>query len=231
MGRASPRLTVGLPVFDAERYLEGAARSILDQTYADFELLIADNASTDGTEELCRELCRGDDRVRYIRHSENIGAGPNHNFVVEQATGELFRWAGDDDLVQPTAFRRCIDLLDDKGPDAVLAFSQTEIIDEHGEHVRYWAEQGAADQGTPVRAASRPTRTPGGAPLGRSHVTLLRHRPHGCPALDPSHPAVLWRRPCSCRRTCAARKARRGARTPVCTTATRRPVRRLEHKL
>jgi glycosyltransferase involved in cell wall biosynthesis len=151
MGRTSPRLTVGLPVFNGERYLEGAARSILDQTYTDFELVIADNASSDGTEELCRALCRGDVRVRYVRHSENIGAGPNHNFVVEQATGELFRWAGDDDLVQPTTFQRCIDLLDDKGPNAVLAFPQTEIIDERGEHVRYWAEQGAVDEGTPVK--------------------------------------------------------------------------------
>ena len=143
------RLTVGLPVFNGEDYLESSLRSILDQTHTDFELVIADNASSDATEDICRAVCRVDTRVRYVRHSENIGAGPNHNFVVEQASGELFRWAAADDLVRPTAFARCIELLDDAGPSAVLAFSQTEIIDEHGEHIKNWAAQGAVDQPTP----------------------------------------------------------------------------------
>jgi glycosyltransferase involved in cell wall biosynthesis len=144
-----PRLSVGLPVFNGERYLEACVRSILDQTYADFELVIADNASSDATEDICRALSRVDGRVRYLRHGENIGAGPNHNFVLEQATGELFRWAAADDLISPTAFARCVERLDDAGTSAVLAFSQTEIIDEHGEHVGYWAGQGSVDQQTP----------------------------------------------------------------------------------
>jgi len=146
---ARPRLTVGLPVFDGERYLEASLRSILDQTYSDFELVIADNASSDATEDICRALSHVDARVRYVRHSENIGAGPNHNFVFGQACGELFRWAAADDLVRPTAFARCVDLLDDVGPSAMLAFSQTEVIDEHSEHLRYWAAQGSVDQHTP----------------------------------------------------------------------------------
>jgi glycosyltransferase involved in cell wall biosynthesis len=147
---AGPRLTVGLPVFDGEPYLEACVRSILDQTYADFELVIADNASTDATADICRAFSDVDARVRYLRHSQNIGAGPNHNFVLEQATGELFRWAAADDLVGPTAFARCVELLDEAGPSVVLAFPQAEIIDEHGEHIRFWADQGSVDGDTPA---------------------------------------------------------------------------------
>jgi glycosyltransferase involved in cell wall biosynthesis len=147
---APPRLTIGLPVFDEERYLETCVQSILDQTYADFELVIADNASSDATEDICRAFSRVDARVRYLRHSGNIGAGPNHNFVLAQATGELFRWAAADDLVRPRAFARCVEVLDDAGPSAVVAFPQAEIIDEHGEHVRYWDDQGSVDGDSPA---------------------------------------------------------------------------------
>ena len=71
--RVPPRITIGLPVYNGERYLEDSVESILGQTYANFELLIVDNASSDGTERICRELCRLDSRVRYVRHSANIG--------------------------------------------------------------------------------------------------------------------------------------------------------------
>jgi len=144
-----PRLTIGLPVYNAERYLEGSAASILGQTYDDFELIIADNASTDRTEEICRDLSRNDHRVRFVRHAENIGAWPNHNYTVESASSELFRWAGDDDLIEPTAIEKCIDLLDASGPGTVLTFPRTHVIDEAGEHVEYWAKQGALDQDAP----------------------------------------------------------------------------------
>jgi glycosyltransferase involved in cell wall biosynthesis len=149
MTRDSPRLTVGLPLYNAERYVESAVESILGQTYHDFELLIADNASTDRTQTICRELCRRDRRVRYVRHTENIGVAPNHNFTVEAANGKLFRWAADDDLIEPTALEKCVALLDESGLDTVLAFPRTEIIGENGEHVGRWAEQGAVNQDTP----------------------------------------------------------------------------------
>ena len=146
---SEPRLTIGLPVYNGERYLEGSLQSILGQTYEDFELLIVDNASSDGTQRISREHGRADKRVRYIRHNQNIGVARNHNFAVEAAKGELFRWAADDDLLESTGLERCVDLIDNDGPDTVLAFPQTEVIDEDGHHVRYWAEQGAVDDDTP----------------------------------------------------------------------------------
>ena len=144
------RLTIGLPVYNAERYLESAAESILAQTYENFDLLIADNASTDRTQTICRELSRRDSRVRYVRHAENIGVVPNHNFTAEAARGEFFRWAANtDDLIEPTALEKCVALLDEEGSGTVLAFPQTEVIGEHGEHVMYWSEQGSVTNDAP----------------------------------------------------------------------------------
>src|SRR5437588_11637496 len=74
----SPAVSVGMPVYNMAATIREAVMSLLAQTFTDFELLIGDNASTDGTEEICRELAASDTRIRYVRHSENLG--PTANF-------------------------------------------------------------------------------------------------------------------------------------------------------
>ena len=128
---AAPRLTIGLPVYNGERYLAQAIDALLGQSYKDFELIISDNASTDGTAEICQRYVRQDARVRYIRQPKNIGLAPNHNVVVEQARGELFKWAANDDLYARELIERCIDALDEH-PDVVLAHCWTARIDGSG---------------------------------------------------------------------------------------------------
>ena len=128
---ATPRLTIGLPVYNGERYLAEAIDALLGQSYKDFELIISDNASTDGTAEICQRYVRQDARVRYIRQPKNIGLAPNHNVVVEQARGELFKWAANDDLYARELIERCIDALDEH-PDVVLAHCWTARIDGSG---------------------------------------------------------------------------------------------------
>jgi len=76
---ATPRLTIGLPVYNGEKYLGEAIDALLGQSYEDFELIISDNASTDGTAEICQRSVQKDARVRYIRQPKNIGLAPNHN--------------------------------------------------------------------------------------------------------------------------------------------------------
>ena len=93
-----PRLSIGLPVYNGDRYLANALDALLGQSYKDFELIISDNASTDKTPEICRRYEKLDARVRYCRQLRNIGSTPNHNFVVAEARGELFKWASYDDL-------------------------------------------------------------------------------------------------------------------------------------
>ena len=78
---SAPRVTIGLPVSNGEKYLATAIESILTQTYSDFELIIADNASTDGTAALCRAYATQDDRIRYVRNARNLGAAPNFNLT------------------------------------------------------------------------------------------------------------------------------------------------------
>ena len=128
---APPRLSVGLPVYNGEKYLAEAIDSLLGQTFEDFELIISDNASTDRTADICRRYAERDFRVRYIRQPKNIGLSPNHNFVVDEARGEFFKWAASDDLYGRELLRRCVDALD-KNPDVVLAHAWTAAIDSQG---------------------------------------------------------------------------------------------------
>ncbi len=128
----TPRLTIGLPVYNGENYLAESIDALLAQSYTDFELVISDNASTDGTEEICRKYAAGDDRIRYVKQPVNIGAAPNHNFLVDEARGELFKWAAHDDLFAPRLVESCVALLD-ANHDAALAHSYMAIVDEAGE--------------------------------------------------------------------------------------------------
>ena len=84
---AVPRLSVGLPVYNGADYLAESLDALLGQTFEDFELIISDNASTDGTADICQQYAKQDSRIRYFRQPRNIGLAPNHNFTVDQAQG------------------------------------------------------------------------------------------------------------------------------------------------
>ena len=127
----APRLTIGLPVYNGEKYVAESLEALLGQSFTDFELIISDNASTDSTGDICRRYEQQDPRVHYFRQPRNIGLAPNHNFVAEQARGELFKWASNDDLYARDLLERCIDALD-KYPDVVLAHSWTAKVDDSG---------------------------------------------------------------------------------------------------
>ena len=144
-----PRVSIGLPVYNGERYLQEAIDSILAQTYRDFELVIADNASTDATEEICRKAAASDQRVRYHRNPSNIGGHPNHNRVFDLSVAEYFRWAAYDDLLAPDFLKHCIAVLDED-PDVVLCFSLFDTIDQEGRVV------GFSDPPPPVLRADTP---------------------------------------------------------------------------
>ncbi len=125
-------VSIGLPVFNGERYIEEAVHSLLSQTYQDFELIICDNASVDRTGEICRALAEADERVKYLRNSENIGAGPNFNLAFKLSSGKYFKWAAHDDLCAPEYLAACIDVLE-RDPSVVLCHSGVVRIDQWGE--------------------------------------------------------------------------------------------------
>jgi len=130
----SPRVSIGLPVYNGERYLARAVASLLDQTFTNFELILSDNASTDRTEEICQAYAAKDQRIRYYRNERNLGAIRNFNRTFELATGPYFMWASHDDLWAPTFIAKCVDALDAM-PEAIIAYPKTVIIDEHGDTV------------------------------------------------------------------------------------------------
>lgn len=128
---SEPTVSIGLAVFNGERYLREAIDSILAQTFTDFELIISDNASTDGTAEICREYEKLDARIRYQRNNRNIGGANNENLTFRQSRGRYFRLAAHDDLLHPTLLERCVEVLDSH-PDVVVCHPATVVIDEFG---------------------------------------------------------------------------------------------------
>jgi glycosyltransferase involved in cell wall biosynthesis len=128
----APRVTVGIPVYQGEAYLDETLRSLRQQDFEDFEIVISDNASTDATESICRDVAATDARVRYFRSPVNRGAAWNYNRVLELARAELFKWAAADDVCEPSFLRQCVSELDAGGPDVVLAWPLTRLIDDNG---------------------------------------------------------------------------------------------------
>ena len=129
------RVSVGLPVYNGERYLSDAIDSLLRQTFTDFELIISDNASTDGTGDICRRYADQDRRIRYVRSEKNVGSAANFNRVIELATAPHFTLAAHDDIRAPRYVERCMEVLD-KDPSVILAYTRGSVIDEAGAHVR-----------------------------------------------------------------------------------------------
>lgn len=128
----APTLTIGVPVFNGERYLERAVRSVLDQSFTDLELIISDNASSDHTADIGQALAASDERVTYRRNARNIGLAANNNLLVRHARGRLFKWANCDDELRPGYLERCVAALD-HDPRVVLAYPQTDFVDADGE--------------------------------------------------------------------------------------------------
>ncbi len=128
---AHPRVSIGLPVFNGARYVRAALESILAQTFHDWELLICDNASADGTAEICSEFVRRDRRIKYYRSATNRGAAPNYNWAFCLSSGEYFKWADYDDVIAPRFLEECVRVLD-RDPDITVCFTRAHLIDETG---------------------------------------------------------------------------------------------------
>ncbi|MGE0756860.1 MAG: glycosyltransferase [Pirellulaceae bacterium] len=127
-------VSVGIPVFNGAERLPETLATILAQDHPDLEIILSDNASTDGTEELCRDFARRDPRIRYFRQAHNTGMGANWSFVREQATGAYFIWAADDDRWSPNLLSTLWRALQDE-PGAVMAFPTNHFINEQLETV------------------------------------------------------------------------------------------------
>ena len=125
-----PVLSVGMPVFNGARWIEDALESILGQAYRDLELIIADNASDDDTEAICRRAAERDGRVRYVRNEANLGIYENFNRVYRLSSGKYFKWAACSDICLDGFFEKCVAVLDAR-PDVVLAYPKAFLLVDH----------------------------------------------------------------------------------------------------
>ena len=153
-GHAAPVVSLGMPVYNGERYVREAVRSALAQSLDDIELVISDNASTDATERICREFAAADPRVRYFRNTSNVGAHPNFNLAFDRSRGRYFKWLAHDDLLHPDYLQQCVAVLD-ADPSVVLCQTDLACIDESGQQVGVvpWRLD-AAGSADPVRRFS-----------------------------------------------------------------------------
>jgi glycosyltransferase involved in cell wall biosynthesis len=150
MTRDCPLVSICLPVYNGETYGPEAIRSILDQTFEDFELIISDNASTDATPDICRDVVARDARVRYYRADANRGLAWNHNRAFELARGRYLAWIGHDDLMGREYISQCIKALkDDSG--AVLSFAMSSHIDDKGNVIERFPTQNSGATERPSR--------------------------------------------------------------------------------
>lgn len=129
---SAPPVSIGFPVYNGEKSVAATLTSLLSQDFADFELIICDNASTDRTREICEDFARRDPRVRYHRNPENIGAGPNHNRVFELSQGKYFQWTAHDLECFPGMLRRCYEFITAAPERVVIAYPRWEMIDPEG---------------------------------------------------------------------------------------------------
>ena len=117
-----------VPTYNRAAALAKALASAQAQSFADLEILVVDNHSTDDTEALVREAARADPRIRYVRHAENIGLARNFSACIEEARGELIKFLCDDDWLERDCVARLVDALSGSG--AALAACARTIVDE-----------------------------------------------------------------------------------------------------
>jgi glycosyltransferase involved in cell wall biosynthesis len=125
--RAVPILGIGMPVYNGAKWIRESVEYLLEQSFRDFELVIADNASTDDTETICRTLAERDGRIRYYRNSTNIGVFQNYDRVFELSSAKYFKWASCNDICLDGFLEKCVAVLDSR-PDVVLAYPKAILV-------------------------------------------------------------------------------------------------------
>lgn len=133
-----PTVSVLIPTYNYARYLPEAIDSVLAQDFDDFELIIADDASSDNTVEVCEAYARLDSRIRFFRHEENLGMVENWNWCLRQAKGTYIKYLlADDKFLKPYALRRLVEAIE-QHVGISLVTSARALIDENSKITGVW---------------------------------------------------------------------------------------------
>jgi glycosyltransferase involved in cell wall biosynthesis len=128
-------IVVGIPVYNEHRYVQETLESLQRQSHADFRAVISDNASTDGTSDICAAFVRSDERFRYVRQERNLGSIANLEWLLKNSSSPFFQWLGGHDLLAPDFLQCQLEVLDND-PGISLAYSRTRWIDGDGHLLR-----------------------------------------------------------------------------------------------
>lgn len=131
---SAPLVSIGIPVFNGKADIEKAISNLLEQTYTNFEIVISDNGSTDGTYEIIHRLSRINSRIRIFRSELNRGSIWNFNKVFEESVGKYFMWAAHDDTHDPSFVAECVYAME-ADSSVVLCVTQTQMKLQGSERV------------------------------------------------------------------------------------------------
>lgn len=142
-----PTVTIGMPIYNGEKYVEETITSLLSQSYQSFQLLISDNASTDRTNKVCQKFASKDPRIIYFRQRKNIGAVNNFKYVLARVKTDFFMWAACDDLWDKNFLSDCYELIH-LNSDMVLVFPNFVNINSKGDTIRTYDPQKFISRGS-----------------------------------------------------------------------------------
>lgn len=132
--KTAPLITTVIPTYRRPKQLIKAIKSVLNQTYENFQVCVYDNASGDETADVVAELAKQDDRVKYHRHPENIGGVNNFNYGIKEVSTPFFSLLSDDNTILPNFYENAISVLN-QHPDAIFFAGQTVMVNEKGQKV------------------------------------------------------------------------------------------------
>ena len=137
MTQSVPRVTIGVPIYNGENFLRQALDTVAAQTFTDFEVLLCDNASTDGTASICREYVERDSRFRYFPSETNRGASWNYNRALDMCQSPYLIWLAHDDRWRPTLLEKCVEAME-SNPEVSLVYPRSVFIDEQNQELRHF---------------------------------------------------------------------------------------------
>ena len=129
-------VSIVMPAYNAQDYIQEAIQSVLQQTYTEWELLVIDDASSDRTAEIVNQLVRKDRRVHYIKNKANIGAAESRNRGVELAEGQWIAFLDSDDCWHPDKLKKQMDFAEKNNVEFV--FSGSSFMDKEGRPLKYY---------------------------------------------------------------------------------------------
>jgi len=145
----APRISIGVPVYNGEAHLPAALDALLAQSFQDFEIIVSDNASTDGTAAICQRYAQQDRRVKHARTEINVGACGNIRRLAGMFRGDYFKLSNADDLVDPDFVARCVEVLE-SDPSVALVCTLSRLIDMDGRPLRNYQDDMHICDSSPV---------------------------------------------------------------------------------